>query len=220
MGSNTQFRETAVHRLTSIHFVCLSYCVRVLVLVCNGIPAVYLYCHSACLHCVFAYLGRLSTSVATYALQGTQNVKCAWFVCSPLICRPEESGEPSGVSPVARGKKKGKDGKRHGKAGKSETPNAEHGKGIPHRSDKVKGKSKVTAMSAASPHAEDTEMAHSSVTAPNPAGRKGKKRHAADNKAAVVADISSKRLKAYGLIGGTTKKRQGIRKAARSKRTA
>ena len=133
------------------------------------------------------------------------------------MCRSEEHGEPSGGGSVARGRTQGKEGKRHGKLVFSEMSAANHGEGGPHRRDKVKGKSKFTANSAASSHGEDSEELHSSGTVLVSRGRHGKGMHAEESRTAAVAGISSKRLKAYGLTAGTTKKRRGLRKAARTK---
>lgn len=124
-------------------------------------------------------------------------------------CRPEECGGPSEDHPVAS-ERKGKHGKRGcSKLGAGETPDRQ---GY-HRADKGKGKPRSVSLGTVSQQAEDNgHLADSSLAASNPESsrKRGKRRHVAENRTAVVGHISSKRLKAYGVTVGTAIKKGKI----------
>ena len=133
--------------------------------------------------------------------------------CSLLVSRSEEHGGPSEGSPVARGW--WEDRKGHSKLGNAEVSDP-HGH---RRRDKGKGKSQSSSLGTVSQHTEDNGFGNSSLAVSNSGTKKGKKRRVAENKAAMVGRISSKRLEAYGVTVGTAMKRKGKVVRGRKRRT-
>lgn len=169
----------------------------------------YYVCRSCVVVCCVCLLGRAHCSCTTYR----ERYVCI-RLCSLLVSRSEEHGVPSEGGHVAIGWK-GKDRKGHSKLGNAEAPNP-HGR---HRRDKGKGKSQSASLGTVSQHTEDNGLGDSSLAILNSGRKKGKRRHVAENKAAMFGHISSKRLKAYGVTVGTATKRKGKVVRDRKRRT-